>query len=213
MTVRVVVADDHPLFREGIRALIADSAETELAGLAADGDEAIALVLAERPDVVIMDLRMPGLNGVDATRRIVRDAPDVAVLMLTMMDDDSSVFAAMRAGARGYVLKGAGPDEILRAILVVASGEAIFGPAVASRLMQFFAQSAATTPFPDLTDREREILQLMATGAANPGIARRLALTEKTVRNNVSNIFTKLRVADRAAAVAKARDAGIGSPE
>jgi DNA-binding NarL/FixJ family response regulator len=213
VTVRVLVADDHPLFREGLRALIADSPGTELVGLAADGDQAVAIALAQRPDVVVMDLRMPGLNGIDATRQIVRALPDVAVLVLTMVEEDASIFAAMRAGARGYVLKGAEPDTILRSISVVAAGEAIFGAAVADRLNQFFTgrAEAATTAFPDLTAREREILDLMATGAGNATIAARLNLTEKTVRNNVSNVFAKLRVADRAAAVARARDAGLGT--
>jgi DNA-binding NarL/FixJ family response regulator len=210
--VRVVIADDHPLFRQGLVALITDAADTELAGVAADGDEAVAVALRERPDVVVMDLRMPGRSGVEATRAICRELPDVAVLVLTMVDEDGSVFAAMRAGARGYVLKGAGPEEILRSILVVADGEAIFGPYVAARLTSFFAaaEGPAVTPFPDLTAREREILTLMATGAGNGAIAARLGLTEKTVRNNVSNVFAKLRVADRAAAVARARDAGLG---
>ncbi|WP_433216225.1 response regulator [Microtetraspora malaysiensis] len=213
MTVRVVVADDHPLFREGLRSLIYDSAETELAGVAADGDEAVAVTLEQRPDVVVMDLRMPGLNGVDATRKIVAALPDVAVLVLTMVEEDASIFAAMRAGARGYVLKGAEPETILRSILVVAAGEVIFGSAIASRLTQFFAAGGNTTaaPFPNLTSRERDILALMATGANNRTIAMRIGVTEKTVRNNVSNIFAKLHVADRAAAVARARDAGLGS--
>jgi DNA-binding NarL/FixJ family response regulator len=208
---RVLVADDHPLFREGLRSLLADSLDTELVGVAADGQEAVELALRERPDVVVMDLRMPGLNRVEATRRIVAALPDVAVLVLTMVKEDASVFAAMRAGARGYVLKGAGPETILRSIRVVAEGEAIFGPVVAARLTQFFSQVNATA-FPDLTSRERDILELMATGTTNAAIAVRLGLTEKTVRNNVSNIFAKLRVADRAAAVARARDAGLGSP-
>jgi DNA-binding NarL/FixJ family response regulator len=213
MTVRVVVADDHPLFREGLRALVADAPETELVGVAADGVSAVAVAIEQQPDVVVMDLRMPGLNGVDATREIVAALPDVAVLVLTMVEEDASIFAAMRAGARGYVLKGAEPATILRSILVVAAGEAIFGAAVAGRLNQFFAGGGggpATTPFPDLTSRERDILTLMATGANNATIAARLGLTEKTVRNNVSNVFAKLRVADRAAAVARARDAGLG---
>ncbi len=212
MTVRVVVADDHPLFRQGLRSLVVDSPDTELVGVAADGDEAVAITLEQRPDVVVMDLRMPGLNGVDATRKIVASAPEVAVLVLTMVEEDASIFAAMRAGARGYVLKGAGPETILRSIHVVASGEAIFGSAVAARLTGFFAggAEASATPFPDLTGRERDVLTLMATGANNATIASRLGLTEKTVRNNVSNVFTKLRVADRAAAVARARDAGLG---
>ena len=212
VSLRVLVADDHPLFREGLRALIADSPGTDLAGLAADGEQAVAIALAQRPDVVVMDLRMPGLNGVEATRRIVAALPGTAVLVLTMVEEDASIFAAMRAGARGYVLKGAEPETILRSIRVVAAGEAIFGPAVAERLSRFFAAGAETAavPFPELTGREREILGLLATGATNTAIAARLGLSEKTVRNNVSNIFVKLRVADRAAAVARARDAGLG---
>ena len=216
MTVRVLIADDHPLFRDGLRALVVDSPETELVGCARDGEEAVRLALGERPDVVVMDLRMPGLNGVQATRQIVAARPEIAVLVLTMVEEDASIFAAMRAGARGYVLKGAGPDTILRSIVVVAAGEAIFGAAVASRLTQFFAAGdagPAATPFPDLTGRERDILALVATGANNQTIAHRLGLTEKTVRNNVSNVLAKLRVADRAAAVARARDAGLGVPD
>ena len=212
-TIRVVGADDHPLFREGLRALIEDAAGVSLVGVAGDGDEAVAVTLRERPDVVVMDLRMPGLSGVEATRQILRTAPSVAILVVTMVDEDDSVFTAMRAGARGYVLKGADPADILRAIHSVAAGEAIFGPAIATRLTRFFAAPAPTaTPFPELTTREREILTLMATGAGNATIAARLGLTEKTVRNNVSNVFAKLRVADRAAAVARARDAGLGQP-
>jgi DNA-binding NarL/FixJ family response regulator len=172
------------------------------------------MAIAERPDVVVMDLRMPGLNGVEATRQIVSAAPDIAILVLTMVEDDASIFAAMRAGARGYVVKGAGPETILRSILVVAAGEAIFGSGVATRLTQFFANDRATAnAFPDLTGREHDILALMATGANNQSIAVRLGLSEKTIRNNVSNVFAKLRVADRAAAVARARDAGLGAPE
>jgi DNA-binding NarL/FixJ family response regulator len=170
MTVRVAIADVHPLFREGLRALVADSPETELVGSAADGQEAVRLALQETPDVVAMDLRMPGLNGVQATRPIVAARPEVAVLVLTVVEEDASIFAAMRAGARGYVLKGADPDTMLRSILVVAAGEAIFGAPVADRLTQFFAVSGAApaaTPFPDLTGRERDILALMATGANN----------------------------------------------
>jgi DNA-binding NarL/FixJ family response regulator len=212
--VRVVVVDDHPLFRQGIGSLIRDSAETELVGDGASGEDAIELCAQHRPHVVVMDVHMPGLGGVEATRRIAQSYPDIAILMLTMMDEDDSVFAAMRAGARGYVLKGADPAEILRAIIAVANGQAIFGASVAQRLSRYFANAAATPnlrPFTELTTREHEVLELMATGASNPAIAHRLALSEKTVRNNVSNIFAKLRVADRAAAVARARDAGIGN--
>lgn len=214
MSVRVVVADDHPLFRQGLGSLIADSPDTELVGTAADGDEAVAVTLAERPDVVVMDLRMPGLNGVDATRRIVTEHPGIAVLVLTMVEEDASIFAAMRAGARGYVLKGAEPEAILRSILVVAAGDAVFGAPVVARLNRFLAGGTALPgPFPDLTSRERDILMLMAAGANNAAIAARLGLSEKTVRNNVSNVFAKLQVTDRAAAVAKARDAGLRAAE
>lgn len=212
-TIQVAVIDDHPLFRQGIGALISDCPDTVLAGVGASGEDAIALC-AQRPlDVLVMDVHMPGIGGVEATRRIAHTNPDIAILMLTMMDEDDSVFAAMRAGARGYVLKGAEPNEILRAIIAVAHGQAIFGAAIAQRLNRYFTASAiapALTPFVDLTVREREVLELMATGASNATIAHQLALSEKTVRNNVSNIFAKLRVADRAAAVARARDAGIG---
>jgi DNA-binding NarL/FixJ family response regulator len=212
--VRVIVVDDHPLFRQGIGSLIRDSVETELVGEGASGDDAIELCAQHQPDVVVMDVHMPGLGGVEATRRIAQSHPDTAILMLTMMDEDDSVFAAMRAGARGYVLKGADPAEILRAVIAVANGQAIFGASVAQRLAHYFAGASVTPnlrPFTELTTREREVLELMATGASNTVIASRLALSEKTVRNNVSNIFAKLRVADRAAAVARARDAGIGT--
>jgi DNA-binding NarL/FixJ family response regulator len=212
--VRVVVVDDHPLFRQGIGSLIRDSAETDLVGVGASGEDAIKLCAQHQPHVVVMDVHMPGLGGVEATRRIAQDHPDTAILMLTMMDEDDSVFAAMRAGARGYVLKGADPAEILRAVIAVANGQAIFGASVANRLTRYFAGAAATPalrPFTELTSREHEVLELMATGASNAAIASRLVLSEKTVRNNVSNIFAKLRVADRAAAVARARDAGIGT--
>jgi DNA-binding NarL/FixJ family response regulator len=210
--VRVVVVDDHPLFRQGIGALIRDSPETELAGAGASGEEAVALCAQLEPDVVVMDVHMPGLGGVEATRQILRARPQTAIVMLTMMDEDDSVFAAMRAGARGYVLKGSQPAEILRAVVAVASGQAIFGRDVAARMAGYFAeagQAGAARPFGQLTAREREILELMAAGAGNGAIAARLGLTEKTIRNNVSSIFVKLGVSDRAAAVARARDAGI----
>jgi DNA-binding NarL/FixJ family response regulator len=210
--VRVLVVDDHPLFRQGVAALVRDAPGLELAAEAVDGEEALRLAAELRPDVVVMDVSMPGLGGVEATRQLVRDHPDVAVLMLTMVDDDDAVFAAMRAGARGYVLKGAEPDQIRRAVQTVAGGEAVFGGAIARRLMEYFSGAGPQPlePFSELTPREREILELVSAGASNAIIAARLQLSEKTVRNNVSNIFTKLRVTDRAAAVARARDAGIG---
>jgi DNA-binding NarL/FixJ family response regulator len=211
--IRVVVADDHPVFRSGLRTLIEDSDRLEFAGEAADGDEAIRLCHEHRPDVVLMDIRMPGTSGVEATRRIVAELPAVGVLMLTMLEDDTSMFAALRAGARGYVLKGAAPDEIIRAIVAVAAGEALFGAAVARRIAGFLQpdQRAHHHPFPVLSSRERDILELVAAGKTNAAIADSLALSEKTIRNNITNIFAKLHVADRAQAIVKARQAGLGS--
>ena len=207
--ISVVVADDHPVFRHGMRALLDGVADVELIGEAADGDEAVAAALALEPDVVLMDLRMPGLNGIDATRKILAAAPDAGILVLTMFEDDDSVFAAMRAGARGYLLKGSEQEEVMRAIRAIASGEAIFGPAIARRLIGYFS-SASTEAFPELTAREREVLELMAQGRNNQAIAGELTLSLKTVRNHVSNVFNKLHVTDRAGAIVKARDAGMG---
>jgi DNA-binding NarL/FixJ family response regulator len=207
----VLIADDHPLFRDGLRGLLSTVDDVELLGEATTGEEAVALALELQPDVVVMDVQMPEVNGIEATRRITADSPHVGVLVLTMFEDDDSVFAAMRAGARGYLLKGSAQAEILRAVRAVASGEAIFGPTVAVRLMQFFASSDRPPEiFPELTQREREILEHLARGRSNVEIARTLFLSQKTVRNNVSNIFTKLHVADRAQAIVRAREAGLG---
>jgi DNA-binding NarL/FixJ family response regulator len=209
---RVLIADDHPLFRDGLRALLASAPDTEVIGEAASGSEAIERALELQPDVVVMDLHMPEVNGIEATRRIVESSPHVGVLVLTMFEEDDSVFAAMRAGARGYLLKGSDHDETLRAIRAVGSGEAIFGAAIAERLMAFFASAPSVLPqaFPELTDREREVLELIARGETNAAIASRLSLSQKTVRNHVSNVFTKLRVADRAQAIVRAREGGLG---
>jgi DNA-binding NarL/FixJ family response regulator len=210
---RVVIADDHPVFRFGMRALLAAEPGTAVVGEATTGDEAVALATSLRPDVVIMDLNMPGCNGIEATRRIVEAAPAVAVLVVTMFEDDDSVFAAMRAGARGYLLKDARGDEVINAIRAVAAGQAIFGPGIAQRLMGFFAAPGPNVPpraFPELTAREEEILALVAAGKNNAEIAAALFLSLKTVQNHVSNIFAKLRVADRAQAVIRAREAGLG---
>ena len=210
--IRVVVVDDHPMFRAGLRTLVEDSPLLALAGEAENAADAVALCLREVPDVVLMDVKMPGGSGVEATRELMAARSDIGVLMLTMLEDDTSVFAAMRAGARGYVLKGAAPDDIVRAIVAVAAGEVIFGAALARRMGHFFTagRSGEPHPFPELTARERDVLGHVADGEPNAAIAGRLGLSEKTVRNNVSSIFAKLLVADRAAAVAKARDAGLG---
>jgi DNA-binding NarL/FixJ family response regulator len=210
--IRVLIAEDNARFRDGLRALLSSAGAFEVAGEVATGEEAVSRARALQPDVVLMDLRMPGLDGIEATRRIVQDSPHIAVLVLTMLEDDESVFAAMRAGARGYLLKGALKAEILRAIQDVVSGQAIFGPAIARRLMQYFAVARPpgfAQTFPELTEREGEILVLIAQGRTNPEIAERLCLSLKTVRNHVSNIFSKLQVADRAQAVIRAREAGL----
>jgi DNA-binding NarL/FixJ family response regulator len=210
-TIRVAVADDHPAFRAGLRSLIQDSPQLTFVGEAADGGQAIALGASADPDVFLMDVRMPGSSGMEATRSLTATHPGIAVLMMTMLEDETSVFAAMRAGARGYILKGADPDEIVRAVIAVASGEVIFGAAVAETMRGFFAAGHHDPihPFPSLTSRERDILDLIAGGRTNTDIAEQLQLSEKTIRNNVSNIFVKLRVADRGSAIATARDAGL----
>jgi DNA-binding NarL/FixJ family response regulator len=208
----VLIADDHPLVLSGLRALLETLEGIEVVGQAVDGREALSLAMSLCPDVVVMDLQMPELDGVEATRQIAERLPRTAVLVLTMHDDDASVFAAMRAGARGYLLKGAAQEDVARAIAAVSRGEAIFGPAVAGRLLQFFAAGpeSAVLPFPQLTVREREILDLMAGGFSNAEIGQRLFLSSKTVSNNVSVIFDKLQVAGRPKAIVQARNAGLG---
>jgi DNA-binding NarL/FixJ family response regulator len=210
--IRVLIADDHPLFRGGLKAMLSQIEEIEVVGEVTTGREAVTVAADCKPDVIVMDIQMPELNGIDATREITRADPNVGVLVLTMFEDDDSVFAAMRSGARGYVLKGADQAEIQRAIEALADGEAIFGPAVAQRVMRFFAGATALapTPFPDLTEREREVLELVARGLSNGEIQRRLVVSPKTVRNHVSNILGKLRVADRSQAIVRAREAGLG---
>ena len=208
--IRVAIADDHPTVRSGLKALLASVEGIEVVGDSADGAAAVELALRERPQVVVMDIRMPGQDGIEATRRLAAEAPEVAVLILTMLEDDESVFAAMRAGARGYVLKGAEQEEIVGAIYAVSRGEAIFGPGVAQRVLQLFGRERAAEPFPSLTTREREILDLMAAGASNGEIARKLFISPKTVSNNVSYILGKLQVADRSKAIVRARRSGLG---
>src|SRR3954454_18772806 len=211
---RVLIVDDHPLYRGGLRAVLDDDPELDVVGDAANGSDAVAGVLKMQPDVVLMDLQMPGMSGIEATRLITSASPHVAVLVLTMFDGDESVFAAVEAGARGYVLKGAGSAQILRAVHAVGDGEAIFGPAVARRILDLSTRPApATTVFPELTTREREILDQVARAHSNAEIARMFKLSDKTVRNHISNILTKLQLADRAHAIVRAREAGLGKPQ
>jgi DNA-binding NarL/FixJ family response regulator len=210
---RILVADDSDAFRAGLAALLGSVDGVTLAGEATSGEEAISRALDLHPDIVLMDLHMPGRNGIEATREIVSAAPHIAVLVLTMHEDDESVFAAVQAGARGYLVKGARQAELLRAVHAVAEGGAVFGPAVARRMVDFFKAAASATSaasFPELTAREREILHLVARGRSNAQIAEQLVLSTKTVRNYVSSVFTKIQVVDRAQAIVKAREAGIG---
>ena len=213
--IRVLLADDHPVYRDGLAALLASVDGLEVVGTAEDGLAAVALATELQPDVVVMDVQMPGLDGIEATRRLTSASPHIGVVVLTMAEEDATLFAAMQAGARGYLLKGANQAEITRAVTAVARGEAIFGPAIARRIADFFAGApaggtAAEQAFPQLTAREREILELVAAGRSNGQIASTLFLSPKTVRNNVSNIFAKLHVADRAEAIVRAREAGLG---
>lgn len=210
---RVLIADDHPFYRDGVRTMLSAVAETVVIGEASTGDEVIAKAAELQPDVVLMDIKMPGINGIEATRRILSRSPHMRVLVVTMFDDDASVFAAMRAGARGYLLKDAALDDVLRAVTAVSHGDAIFSPAIAQRLMTYFGQArgvALQAAFPELTDREYEILTLIAQRCSNAEIATRLVLSPKTVRNHVSNILSKLQVADRVEAMLAARAAGLG---
>jgi DNA-binding NarL/FixJ family response regulator len=209
--IRVVVADDHPVVRDGLRALLESLPDMEVVGEAGTGREAIRAAVLQKPDVIVMDLGMPDVDGIAATREIASLAPSVAVLVLSMRDDDQAVFAAMRAGARGYLVKGAAKEEIIRAVTAVSAGDAIFGPDVARQVLGYFTRPAPSgEPFPQLTAREREILDLVASGLSNTAISERLTLSVKTVNNNTSAIFAKLQVAGRTEAVIRAREAGLG---
>jgi DNA-binding NarL/FixJ family response regulator len=211
--IRLLIADDHVVFREGLRAVIGSEPDMEVVGEASTGKEVVERAAELGPDVILMDIQMPQVNGIEATRRILEANPDVGVVVLTMFEDDDSVFSAMRAGARGYVLKGADPSQILKVLRAVASGEAYFGAEIARRLMDFFSAPREVSPaeaFPELTSREVEILNLIAQGHSNTKIAARLYLSPKTVGNHISHIFTKLQVADRAHAIIRAREAGLG---
>jgi DNA-binding NarL/FixJ family response regulator len=210
--IRVLIADDHPVFRDGLRALVESAPDLDLAGEATTGTEAVDLAASGKPAVILMDLRMPDLSGIEATRRIIAADPGVGILIVTMSEDDESLFAAMRAGARGYIPKDAERGQILSAIRATALGEAVFGASIARRVADFFAapRSPAAEPFPGLTERENEILELIAQGRSNGDIAGRLEIAPKTVRNHVANVFNKLQVADRSQAIVRAREAGLG---
>ena len=213
MTSRVLVVDDHPLYREGLVTAISTMPGKEVVGEAANGEEAIRLAKTLVPDVVVMDLHMPVMNGVEATRRLTEEVPAAAVLVLTMLETDESVFAAVRAGAKGYLLKGADRSEIARALDVVAHGEVVFSAGIAARVLSYFASGRPgpeVRPFPELTDREREVLDLVARSFDNATISQRLVLSPKTVRNHVANVLAKLSLKDRAAAIVAAREAGLG---
>jgi len=208
----ILIADDHPLFRKGIRALIETMPDTTLVGEAQSGQEAVEMALAHQPDIVLMDLHMPGGSGLSATRELNKRSPNIRILVVTLYEDNDSIFTALRAGAHGYILKYANEEEMMRAIRAVGEGEAIFSPAIATRLIDYFAAARQQVPseiFPELTDREREILALIARGESNAAIAEQLVITLKTVRNYVSNIYNKLQVTDRAQAALRARDAGL----
>lgn len=210
--IRVVVVDDHPMVRTGLKAVFSTTPGIDQVGEGASGSEAVELAEQLLPDVIVMDVNMPGMDGIEATRRVMAQSPSVAVLVLTMHDDDDTVFAAMRAGARGYLLKGSEQEEVTRAIVAVANGDAIFGPAIADRVLKFFSSPPQNQAqlFPELTSRELEVLRLVASGMNNSAIAREMTLSQKTVANHVSNILNKLQAVDRAEAIVRARRAGLG---
>ncbi len=217
-TITVLIVDDHPPFRTGLRAVLESTPFLTVVGDVGSGEDAIRLAAKLQPDVILMDIQMAVMNGIEATRQIIATSPHIAILILTMFEDDDFVFAALRAGARGYLLKGTMKADLLRAIQSAANGEAIFGVGIARRIIQYFAEAHSlnalpTYAFPELTQREREILDLIASHESNSEIAERLSLSVKTVRNHVSNIFSKLQVVDRAQAILRAREAGLGSDD
>lgn len=214
-TIRVLIVDDHIIFHEGLKEILEKVPDLDVVGSAGTGAEAVSQAETLVPDVILMDINMPDMNGIEATQKILKNHPDIRIIMLTMLEDDDSLFAAMRAGARGYILKGADKTAVINTIRSAADGEALFGPAIASRLTKFFQNIEGVTnqgvvPFPELTDRERELLELVASGKSNQEISHQLHITNKTVSNHVSSIFNKLKVGDRAQAIVKARQAGLG---
>jgi len=215
-TIKVLIADDHLFYREGVRTLLGTASEIEIIGEASNGQEVVARAAELEPDIILMDIKMPGLNGIDATRQIIEKQPKVGILIVSMFDDDESIFAVMRAGARGYLLKDADQEELVRAITAVHRGEAIFSPAIAQRMINYFSHlpresvRKANDAFPELTERELEILELIAQGHSNPGIANKLSLSIKTIQNYVSSILNKLQVVDRSEAIVRAREQGFG---
>lgn len=208
-TTRILIADDHAFFRKGLRALLKAIPNLAVVGEASDGDEAVELALQLQPDIILMDIHMPRRSGIEATQLIQQSSPHIGILMLTMLEDDESLVAAMRVGARGYLLKGADRNEVARAISATSNGEAIFSPAMAQRLTRVFSRSERPVPFPELSEREREVLNLIANGLSNNEIAARLHISSKTVRNHITNIFAKLDVSERSEAIARAREAGL----
>jgi DNA-binding NarL/FixJ family response regulator len=214
MSLRIVVADDHPMYRFGLTAVLSQAQGIEVVASVGDGSALIAAVAEHAPDLVLTDLAMPDLDGVAATRQLLQARPELPIIALTMHEDDEHVFAALRAGARGYLVKGADGEEIVRAVHAVAGGGAVYGGSVARRIVAFYAGNGTTTAteraFPDLTPRERDVLELLALGCRNHEISRRLSMSEKTVRNHVSQVLTKLQVPDRTAAALRARESGIG---
>lgn len=207
--IRILIADDHTIFRKGVSALLKSLPNMDVVGEAADGQAVVQMAKELEPDVILMDIQMPHQNGIDATRMILESHPDIKIIILTMFEDEQSTFSAMRAGAKGYILKGASQAEMIRSIEGVADGQMIFGAGIATQMIAFFGNRASSTPLPELTDREREVLGYIADGYRNSEIAEKLVISPKTLRNHISNIFGKLQVSDREEAIRRARDAGL----
>jgi DNA-binding NarL/FixJ family response regulator len=210
--IKLILADDHPVFVSGLRAVFDAEDDMTVMSVATTGREAVRAAIEHQPDVAVLDLNMPDGDGLWVCGQLRTAGLATRALILTMYDDDENVLAALRAGAYGYTLKGSGPDEIVAAVRAVARGEALFGAGIAARMLTHFSRTAATAPFPQLTEREHEVLGLLAAGRDNAAVARRLGVSSKTVRNHVSNIITKLHVSDRSGAIIRARDAGMGGP-